>query len=269
MTDEVRSIRGESFGATADLYDRARPDYPATAITWLLGESPVRVVDLGAGTGILTRQLAALGHEVVAVEPDSAMLERLRVRAPGLEMHIGSAERIPLPDASVDAVLAGQAYHWFDRTRAPREIARVLRPGGVLGPIWNTWDDNDPWVAELIAIASLDTGPMSVVGDSGHALDFGRKFTDVEHCSFKHAKTYTVDTLLDLIRSTSPYRAHSESKQNKIDHAVRKFIVGDDVPLRKWEIPYRADAFRARNSGRRLPLRILRRVSRGTGKGVR
>src|SRR5436309_15901895 len=104
-----------SFGPAAARYDRIRPSYPTAAVRWLIGDAPVRVVDLGAGTGILTRQLVALGHDVTPVEPDPQM-------AALSGAVIGSAEKIPLPDGAVDAVVAGQAYHWFDRERAHPEI---------------------------------------------------------------------------------------------------------------------------------------------------
>src|SRR2546421_7759509 len=127
--------RGLSFGPAADLYDQVRPSYPQQALVWALGEAPRKVVDLGAGTGILTRVIRALGHEVLPVEPDEAMRARLAASTPGTTPLAGRAEAIPAPDGSVDAVMAGQAYHWFDRDPAHREIARVLRPGGVFAPV--------------------------------------------------------------------------------------------------------------------------------------
>jgi SAM-dependent methyltransferase len=152
-----------SFGATAAEYDRYRPGYPAAVVDWVLrpaGEQVRHVVDVGAGTGALTRVLVRAGLEVTAVEPDPDMLARL-VDAPqeippanpagsatirGLP---GSAESIPLPDAGMDAAFAAQAWHWFDHPRAVPELARVLRPGGVLGLLWNMRDDSVPWMASL------------------------------------------------------------------------------------------------------------------------
>ena len=114
---------------------------------------PVRVADIGAGTGKLTATLVRLGAEVTAVEPDPQMLAELRRAMPAVRSAPGSAEEIPLPDASVDAVLAGQAMHWFDMDRALPEIARVLRPGGVLAGLWNVDDDRVGWVAGLAEIS--------------------------------------------------------------------------------------------------------------------
>ena len=134
---------GSSFGTAAAAYAEHRPDYAEAAVRWALqlpGGDPAgsprtgpprRVLDLAAGTGKLTAALAGLGAEVTAVEPDAAMLAELRHGLPSVRALPGCAEEIPLPDGSVDAVLAGQAMHWFDLDRAVPEIARVLAPGGV------------------------------------------------------------------------------------------------------------------------------------------
>ena len=141
--------RAASFARVADAYERARPGYPADAVLWLAGETPCDVVDLGAGTGKLTRSLAALGHHVVAVEPLAEMLDRLRAAVPGATAVVGSAESMPLPDASVDVVACAQAFHWFDPGPALAEMARVLRPGGRIALVWNVRDERVPWVDEM------------------------------------------------------------------------------------------------------------------------
>ena len=122
------AAHASSFGAAADLYDRIRPRYPREALDWAIPEKS-DICDLGAGTGILTRQLADLGHRVIAVEPD----DKMRAKIAG-DARKGSATDIPLPDDSVDVVTAGQAYHWFYGEPAHTEIARVLRPGGRFVP---------------------------------------------------------------------------------------------------------------------------------------
>ncbi len=127
-----------SFGAAATAYAEHRPDYSQAAVRWALDSAPgIRVLDLGAGTGKLAATLAELGSEVIAVEPDSAMLTALRRALPTVRAMPGSAEAIPLPDSSVDAVLAGNAMHWFNMKDAGPEIARVLVPGGILAGLWN------------------------------------------------------------------------------------------------------------------------------------
>ena len=130
---DERQRQAASFGAAAEAYERGRPEYPPAALDWLLPAGARDVLDLGAGTGKLTRQLVARGLNVVAVDPSGGMLEQLRAAVPGVPAMIGRAEEIPLQDGVVDAVLVAQAWHWVDPERAPREVARVLRPGGRLG----------------------------------------------------------------------------------------------------------------------------------------
>lgn len=138
-----------SFGSVAREYAQLRPGYPAEAVGFLLGDRPLRVLDLGAGTGKLTDELLAAGHEVVAVDPSAEMLAELAARHRDVTTTVGGAEQLPLPDGSVDAVVAGQAAHWFDPPRAAPELRRVLRPGGVVGFVWNVRDETVPWVRAL------------------------------------------------------------------------------------------------------------------------
>jgi SAM-dependent methyltransferase len=154
VQQEERQLYGLSFGAAATAYAEHRPDYAPEAVSWALESHPgARVLDLGAGTGKLTTTLVELGKEVIAVEPDPAMLDELRRELPAIRALRGSAEAIPLLDASVDAVLAGNAMHWFDMDLAGPEIARVLTPGGVLAGLWNVFDNRIRWVAELERIS--------------------------------------------------------------------------------------------------------------------
>jgi SAM-dependent methyltransferase len=147
------SDRSRSFETVAAEYERHRPEYPEEALrraAGLLGLEPgACVLDVGAGTGKLTRGLVALGFEVVAVEPGTPMLDQLRTAVSEAEALEVPAESIPLPDESVDAAFAGQAYHWFDRERAVPELHRVVRSGGGLALLWNWWDERDPLQREL------------------------------------------------------------------------------------------------------------------------
>ncbi|PWJ53291.1 Methyltransferase domain-containing protein [Quadrisphaera granulorum] len=164
--DEARRT---SFGTLVDAerYDRLRPDHPDEAVAWLTGSSagpgqlpgqpserPLDVLDLAAGTGKVSRALARQGHRVVAVDPSEGMLAVLRQSLASIpnarvELRVGTAEHVPLPDGSVDAVVVGQAWHWLRPAAAAAEVARVLRPGGVLGLSWVVRDLRVPWAAQL------------------------------------------------------------------------------------------------------------------------
>lgn len=232
-----------SFGPAAELYDRVRPSYPAAAVDWMLGARPLRVVDLGAGTGILTRQLAGAGHEVVAVEPDGGMLAKLSGRLPGVTALVGAAESIPLPDADVDAVVAGQAYHWFDTAAAHPEIARVLRPGGVFAPVWNIRDESVPWVARLSDI---------VGGESPEGLDLPADlYGPVEWREFRWERPTDPDGLVDLIRSRSYYLTATPERRAELESAIRE-LCATDPALRgraTFGMPYTTRAYRAVRAG--------------------
>ena len=147
------ATRSRSFETVAADYERHRTGYPEEALRWAAGRFGLRpggrVLDVGAGTGKLTRGLVALGFEAVAVEPGAPMLEQLRAAVPEAEAHEAPAEEIPLPDGSVTAAFAGQAFHWFDRPRALPELHRVIARGGGLALLWNWWDERDPLQREL------------------------------------------------------------------------------------------------------------------------
>lgn len=147
--DEITRRRAAAFGAVADTYARVRPGYPPEAIAWLLPEGAGRVLDIGAGTGALSEGLLARGLEVVAVEPDSEMRRVLEARLPGVDVRAGRAEELPLDTGEVDAVLGAQMWHWVEAEEATTEVARVLRPGGTLGLLWNLRDERVPWMAAL------------------------------------------------------------------------------------------------------------------------
>jgi SAM-dependent methyltransferase len=134
----------KAYDGAAEIYERVRPGYPREAVEWFGIEAGQTVVDLAAGTGKLTGPLVETGARVIAVEPSEGMLAVLRAVAPQAESMKGTAEAIPLPDLSADKVLAAQAFHWFANDAALADIHRVLKPGGVLGLIWNRRDLTDP-----------------------------------------------------------------------------------------------------------------------------
>lgn len=191
--------RAGSFGAAAASYERGRPPYPETAVDWLISPSARRVLDLGAGTGKLTRQLSARGLEVIAVEPSAGMRRQLMQAVPGVTALAGSAEAIPLPDHSVDAVVAAQAWHWVDPARAVPEVARVLRPAGALGLVWNVRDEREGWVAALGGMLRRHTGEE----DPGPHPVVGAPFAPLERRDVAWEHRVTRESLLDLVASRS------------------------------------------------------------------
>jgi SAM-dependent methyltransferase len=239
--DERRG-RAESFAGVADAYERGRPEYPLEAVAWLTGESPLHVVDLGAGTGKLTRGLLALGHRVTAVEPLPEMLVHLRAAAPEAVPLAGSAEQTSLPDESADVVVAAQAFHWFDHAVAMPEIARILRPGGRLALVWNTRDDRDPWVARLSdTIMGRETVQDS---DALEPLAQSRLFGPVETATFSFAQVLQREPLRDLVvsRSYCAILGPEEREQvlDRVDALYDQYAGPEGI-----RIPYLTECFRA------------------------
>ncbi len=192
-----RHDRSLSFGSAAAAYERGRPSYPPEAIDWLLPAGARKVLDLGAGTGKLTTRLVERGLDVVAVDPIPEMLEVLRASLPETRALLGTAEEIPLQDNSVDAVLVAQAWHWVDPERAIPEVARVLRPGGRLGLVWNTRDERLGWVRELGQIIGTD-------GDrSRFDVTLPAPFNEPQRHQVEWTNYLTPQALIDLVASRS------------------------------------------------------------------
>jgi SAM-dependent methyltransferase len=227
-----------SFGPAATLYDRIRPRYPLEALRWALGEAPVDVVDLGAGTGILTRQLAGLGHRVIAVEPDDEMRKQI-----GRDARAGSATAIPVDDASMDAVTAGQAYHWFAGEPAHAEIARVLRPGGVFVPIWNVRDESVPWVAALSEVFDGHRARTAIDERELPPSQFEPRFGTAELELFHWTTPHTADSLVELIRTRSYYLVSEPAERVTLERQVRELVQEQGE---RFELPYVTYAYRAR-----------------------
>ena len=207
----------------------------------MLGEAPLHVVDLGAGTGIFSRLVASLGHRVTAVEPDPEMRSRLEAASPAVTVLEGSAEQIPLTDGSAGAVVAAQAFHWFDNHAARAEIARVLASHGVFAPIWNVRDESVAWVAGLSRI--LDAGSdASATIHARPGRQFGPLFLRAERAEFRHSVPQTAESLLDVVRSRSAYLVADSAEQRRTDEAVRSLVRGLPEP---FELPYVTVAFKA------------------------
>lgn len=204
MDEPARRSRGSSFGSVADSYEAGRPGYPIASVGWLVGDRPARVVDLAAGTGLFTEALVATGHRVLALEPSGPMAEKLLDRLPEVWTARASAETLPLARRCAEAVTVAQAFHWFDTGAALDEIARILRPGGVLGLVWNFRDTSVPWVARLSALLRAD-GKLeeSTAEEFATEVDGSGLFTPVERRSFRLWQPVDRDHLLDLVRSRS------------------------------------------------------------------
>lgn len=222
-------VHASSFGAAAAEYAEHRPDYAPAAVRWALAAAPgPRVLDLGAGTGKLTGTLVALGADVVAVEPDPAMRAELLRALPGVRAPAGGAEAIPLPDASVDAVLAGNALHWFDMSVAGPEIARVLAPGGVLAGLWNVLDDRVGWVAGLArAGGSAAVGPRDTYGGWRAATaGLARALGPAEQDEFPHGQRRTAGSLVATLATRAGLLVMPAAEREATLGRIRDFLAG-------------------------------------------
>ncbi len=221
-----------SFDGVADLYERTRPTYAPEALAFLAKRLPLtRVLDLGAGTGKLTRQLVALGADVVAVEPGDAMRAVLERVVPEAQALAGSAEHIPLPEASVDAVTVGQAFHWFKPAEALAEMHRVLRPGGGYALLWNRWDDDDPLLRELDGLIQRLRPEGTHGGRPGweEALAASPLFGAPEEHKFAHAERLDVDTIVGRVASVSAVAAAPPEEQARVEEQVRALVGPSEV----------------------------------------
>jgi SAM-dependent methyltransferase len=208
-----------SFGGIADDYDRLRPGPAPTALDWLLPARPDVVVDLGAGTGLLSRALVGRAHHVIAVEPDARMRAVLADRSHGVDVLAGRGESIPLPDASADAVLISSAWHWMDPGQAAREVARILRDGGRFGILWTGRDRTTPWLRPDEWFLGPDPADqarnraerLSVEHDGSHvALPDPALFVNIESAAFRFHRSMTVPDLIDWMMTYSRVITASE-----------------------------------------------------------
>lgn len=234
---EARPAHAASFGAAAEAYERGRPAYPEAALDWLLppaGARP-RVLDLGAGTGKLTRQLAARGLDVVAVDPSTGMLDQLRRACPGVTALAGSAEAIPADAASFDLVVVAQAWHWVDPVRAVPEVARVLKPGGRLGLLWNCREaQREGWTADLAALMHS----LGAMEDNSADPPVGPPFGPVARHDVPWSQPITGEALVDLVASRSYVIVLPPEEKARVLAAVRGivarepgFAAGGSLPM--------------------------------------
>jgi SAM-dependent methyltransferase len=245
------------FGAAAAAYAEHRPDYAPAAVRWALDPAPgPRVLDLGAGTGKLTATLVALGAELIAVEPDPAMLTELSRALPTVRALPGTAEAIPLPDASVDAVLAGQALHWFDMDVAGPEIARVLVPGGILAGLWNVIDNRVDWVAGLERVSgSAALGPRDTLSSwraetaDAHLSSMGvvARFGSPEQAEFPHGQRRSTESLVATIATRAGLLVMPEEEREAVLARIRAFLAsGPETAGGEFTLPMLTGVLRVR-----------------------
>jgi len=254
-----------SFGGVADAYDRGRPTYPREAAVWMTCDQPVTVLELGAGTGKLTEQLLALGHDVHATDPDPKMLAILERNLPDVRVSAAPAEEIPAGDASYDVVVAAQAFHWFDLERALPEIARVLKPHGHLSLVWNQRDERIPWVKRLGRII----GTQEQLRDPEEALASSALFGEVEAEAFRFWQVVDRDSIQDLVRSRSNVATLSPAEQEAKMAEVLAFYDDYGRGMDGMQLPYTARCYRAEVLDRVAPSLTDDRTDRVTPEGGR
>jgi MOSC domain-containing protein YiiM/SAM-dependent methyltransferase len=247
----IHTSAAKGFAAGADAYERGRPQYSNEAIAALVRELGIgpgkRVLDLAAGTGKLTRQIAPSGAELVAVEPIAEMRAKLEAALPDVEATEGTAEAIPLPSHSVDAVVVGQAFHWFDGVPAVSEIRRVLKPTGALGLIWQARDPRLPWIERLDEIIDRadDGHPRFRTMGWREAFDRTALFDPLQTADFETVQRGSPETIVDRVASISYVAAMSEGRRQRVLDEVRKLLATDpdtkDADV--IELPYRAHIY--------------------------
>jgi SAM-dependent methyltransferase len=225
---ELQHPDSRSFEEVAAIYERARPGYPPEALAWIAEAFDLRegrtVLDLGAGTGKLTRQLLETGAQVVAVEPGDAMRAELERAVPQAEALRGSAEEIPLPDDSVDAITVGQAFHWFRHDEALPEMHRVLKPGGGVALLWNTRDPDSPVVQEVGQVLEDVLKDRAPTPDSSLQLVDSPLFGPVEERAFHFSQQLDANGLAERVASISFVAAMPPEKRKDIDEHIRAVV---------------------------------------------
>jgi ubiquinone/menaquinone biosynthesis C-methylase UbiE len=235
-----RRAAGRSFSSAAEVYETSRPGYPDAAVDWMIPAGARSVLDLGAGTGKLTRALVERGLDVLAVDPSTEMLAVLSRVVPGATTLVGEAEALPVADGSVDAVTAAQAWHWVDPDRAGAEVARVLTPGGRLSLVWNIRDERLGWLRRLGEIAGSERSYRDLGEDPVVSPHFG----PFERARFEWSQLLTLEHVLDLVRSRSWYLTADERGRERMIAGVSELVTESAVDGRVT-MAYITEVFRA------------------------
>lgn len=237
-----REELGQSFQDGGEHYEQVRPGYPPTAAEWLIPHAAKDALDVGAGTGKFTALLLERGLVVTAVDPSADMLEQLAVQHPGAAAALGTAEATGLAAAAFDVVSVAQAWHWCDPVSASTELARVLRPGGTLGLVWNQLDTSIPWVHRLSRI--MHAGD---VYKPDHRPDVGPEFGALEGTVFRWSDAVSTAGLMELTKSRSYYlRANAATRAKvlgNLDWYLHDHLGHSESDV--LELPYLTLAWRA------------------------
>jgi SAM-dependent methyltransferase len=241
-------VAAQGFGDPGD-YEAARPSYPAEAVAWFverLGIRPGRIVcDLAAGTGKFTRLLVPFGADLFAMEPVGGMRTTFRSVLPDTPLLAGTAEALPLRDASVDAVVVAQAWHWFDHDRAAAEMLRVVRSGGGVGLVWNARDRGVPWVDAVWSIMDR-VEKRAPWREHEHWRESARAlpgFEEMRTEEFRHEQPLTHDQVLQRIASVSHVAVLPDTDRRAVLDEVRDVLEHDDATRCRElvALPYRVD----------------------------
>ena len=251
LEKSIHHFAAEGFQAESEAYERGRPEYPTDAVDHLIRELKITsqsvVVDLGAGTGKLTKMLTQRGVNVIAIEPVEGMRKKLKQVLPDIEMIDGTAEKIPLQSESVDAVVVAQAFHWFDGDKAIPEIHRILKPNGKLGLIWNARDETTPWVAQLSEILDeYENGaPRYKSGNWKKAFDQMKLFKPFQENHFKYLQQGDLNLILDRVGSISFIASLPSDEKNHVLQRISELVKKEMYQSKSSivTLPYRTDVY--------------------------
>lgn len=230
MSTPIHEKAAIGFDKASDAYERGRPDYPQEAIDFLIRtlkiQSSSTVLDLGAGTGKFTRLLKSSEARIIAIEPVDGMRTKFESILPDIEIHKGTAESIPVKDASIDVVTSAQAFHWFDGPTTLKEIHRILVSGGKLALIWNVRDESVEWMAGISKIMEPYEGktPRYKSMNWKKTFDETKYFTKLQLQQFPYVQVGTADTVVDRFGSVSFIAALPETERHQVLQQMRDLL---------------------------------------------